>query len=270
MNFVRINMSCAFFCVGEMEVKRMSGILFLIIFSGTFFTAYAAAEDRPLVFGGTSFPPFFGKHMENNGPLIEIVREAFAVSNRKVIVKWFPWKRTISNAKDGDTDGIAFAWHTKEREAFLSFGEAILPNEVGLFKNKKSTLPELKDFSALKGKVIGFVRGYAVPDELLNSGAKLHEMSKDIQLLRMLSASRIDFAYTDKHVGKYLMLTQAPELQEDIEWFFTAKKYPNYLAISKQIKDGDPEHILQQYAKGLKVIKASGLYDQILKKYQLK
>jgi len=251
-------------------MKKINEVLFLIL--GTLLTTPATAEDRALVFGGTSFPPFFGTDMENNGPLIEIIREAFAVSNRKVTVKWFPWKRTISNATDGDTDGIAFAWRTKERESFLHFGEAILPNEVGLFKNKnkKNTLPELKDFSVLKGKTIGFVRGYAVPDNLLNSGAKLHEVSKDIQLLRMLSASRIDFAYTDKHVGKYLMLTQAPELQEDIEWFFTAKKYPNYLAISKKFENGDPEHILQQYAKGLKVIKASGLYDQILKKYQLK
>jgi len=252
-------------------MHKIIQVVFYVLLCMTTFNPSSFAQERPLIFGSASFPPFFGENMDNNGPLIEIIREAFAVNNRKIIIKWFPWKRALLSAKHGNVDGLAFAWYTKEREKFLHFGEAIVPNiDIGLFKHKKNTASKYNDLSILKDKTVGYVRGYAIPEVISNAGAILYEASEDLQLLRMLAAGRIDYVYTDKHVGNYLMLKHAPELLKELNWFVTLRNYPNYLAISKEIKNEDPEKILQQYANGLKVIKKSGLYERILSKYQLR
>ncbi len=246
--------------------------IFTAILFSLFISVNCYGESRPLTFGGASFPPFFGKEMLNEGPLIEIVREAFKVSNRKVIIKWLPWKRVLRDAEIGAVDGITFAWHSADREKFLHFGEAILPNENGLYysMNNKS-ISEDKPFTydELKGKKIGFVRGYAIPDKLKNSGAIFREGNNDKSLFKMLGATRVDYMYTDKHVGRHIMSTLKKNNYDHVKWRATLESNPNYLAISKAVKNADANLIQKQYSDGLKTIKANGIYEKILRKHHL-
>lgn len=230
-------------------------------------TPFVYAQQRPLVFGSSSFPPFFGEQMPQGGPLIQILTEAFQAEGRSVDIKWLPWTRVVSSAKEGKTDGIAFAWHTKERESYLVYGADLFPNEVGLFaaKNRET---DLKSTADLPGKVVGVVRGYAVPDKVAESGATFFEGNSDLNLLKMLAVNRIDYVYTDKHVGYHLMLKDDPDTAAKVEWALTVAKLPNYLAISKQIQQENPQSILEQYQRGLRKLKQSGRYSEILHSYR--
>jgi len=247
--------------------KRL--VVLVFVFGALLFPKILIAEGRPLEFGGSSFPPFFGENMENDGPLIEIARHAFAVSDREFSITWLPWKRVIVMARRGDIDGIAYAWYKPEREAFLYFGEPIFPNQNGLFKNVSNPLTELSDMSQLKGSLIGVVGGYAVPEKLLHSGASIVQGLQDINLLKMLALKRLDYVYTDKIVGRYLLQTEAPDMRQKVAWFTLLKEFPNHLAVAQKIKNADPTLILNQWSKGLKMIKKSGQYDSILRRYGL-
>jgi polar amino acid transport system substrate-binding protein len=238
------------------------------------FTINAYAAEKKLNLSGASFPPFFGAEMENDGPLIEIVRAAFKHSNRKITISWIPWKRVILSAKNGKTDGITFAWHKPEREKFLHFGPAILPNETGLYYNSENSTSMNEnnfDLQGLKDKKIGLVSGYAISNKLEATGAEFKTGNKDINLLQMLKKKRIDYLYTDKYVGMHLMTSLAGKMDTAmIKWAITIESFPNYLALSKAaIDDVTSKQIYAEYSKGLQMIRDSGEYNKILKRYNL-
>jgi hypothetical protein len=70
-------------------------------------------------------------------------------------------------------------------------------------------------------------------------------------------------ALTDKYVGAFLVKQDDPTRMDELEWLVTLKRIPLMNGIMKN-KRADYEKILNDFNKGLSIIKGKGIVADIL------
>jgi len=82
------------------------------------------AEERISIAIG-EWPPFISENLKHYGVVPRIVTEAFALGNVKVDYGFFPWKRAMEYANEGDWDGSAVWGYTSERGKTLLYSDPV-------------------------------------------------------------------------------------------------------------------------------------------------
>lgn len=245
-----------------MQLKTLLSIMFLCLS----FWGYS----KPLRFASMEYPPFYGSQLGNNGPFIDIVRQAYAISNVEIEILFLPWSRAIEWSKKGKVDGLIAPWRTKEREDYLLFSSPIYPNQMVFYK----TLAQPVEFSsyqdlAKKDLVLGSVRGYFLLDKLASSGVDIHYVNNDIQNFKLLSKGRVQLILVDKHYAEYVL--QSPVLHEALNKVelidSIVEERMQYIAISRNTRRSAYKLSLLEH--GLRELKKTGKYNQILRAHNL-
>ncbi|WDP91210.1 MAG: transporter substrate-binding domain-containing protein [Desulfobacter sp.] len=127
----------------------------------------------------------------------EITSEIFNRIGIDYVIKEYPWKRLLSNMKNGIGDGVPFIYFKKERTEFLDYTDPVITTGlVVYFSTKKQPPAFLSAFSDLKPYKIGLVSGYRHCEDFENAiAAHGFEISyaRNIELnFRKLAAGRID------------------------------------------------------------------------------
>lgn len=52
-----------------------------------------AVAEKLISLTSAEYPPYYGKELNNQGPVTEIVNQAFAKVGYKVMIDFFPWAR---------------------------------------------------------------------------------------------------------------------------------------------------------------------------------
>jgi polar amino acid transport system substrate-binding protein len=125
--------------------------------------AYAQASEINLI--TADYSPFYGPNLPNEGPITEIVTEAFNKAGYQVSVKYVSWARAMADAKAGKADGLHGAWYSKEREQWFAYSDKLPGNEIVLFKRKGSEAQSFTGYGDLRSYKIGIVREYRNPPE---------------------------------------------------------------------------------------------------------
>ncbi len=134
---------------------------------------------------------------DGTGAYWEVIKKVFSSTGIKVKTKVYPWSRAEKMVKGKKADAIVGDYYYKEKDGkdFLYPKWHISVEDSLTIFYKKGTLKNLdkKGISSLKGKRVGWIRGYDFDKTLLNGiNVKKKELSKIIQGLKMVTKGRID------------------------------------------------------------------------------
>ena len=240
-------------------------ILFAITVASAIFCSSSWAEQRKLNIAATEYPPYYGKDLENNGFMSEIIVTAFKRSGHDIDIKFLPWKRALESTKAGKHDGLFTIWHRKEREEWFVFSKPLPANELGFYRRKDQDIA-FTSFDNLKSYTIGIVRGYVSPPGFDEAGLKTSLAKDDEENLRKLHKGRVDLVLADKVVAQHIISTKIPDAVSELEWIDPpAHTDIQYLVISKKAEDYAAT--LADFNTGLAEIEADGTLQAIMAKH---
>ena len=229
-----------------------------------FVPAYAAETVR--ITNG-EWQPFLSEHAPHYGFASHIVTEAFALVGVEVEYGFFPWKRSMELAKNGRWDGTAVWSETEERKEDFYYTDAVAHQRLYLFHLK--SLPfDWNTLEDLRGTKIGGTVEYSYGEEFDAAEEAgvifIDRASKDEQGLRKLLKGRVEvFAgeimVTYEQARDVFSEEEAASITHNIT---PIDERPMFLLLSKAV-DGN-ERLRDLFNQGLKRLKDSGRYDQII------
>jgi polar amino acid transport system substrate-binding protein len=237
--------------------------VFLLVYS-----AQAVAETIKI--STLNWGYYVGETLIDNGPHAIIVREAFREVGKKVEFSFYPWKRAHNNALTKKTLLISASDTIERRKIFLYSNpyDNAASYLIGLKQNKYKYNGNI---NSLKSYSIGVLSGHYLVKMLKDAGVEnVVEVSNDIQNIKMLFAGRFDFIALSKKPA-IAILNNEPTINKTLEQIVfyepPLRDNPVHLIAHKDMPNS--KEIILDFNKGLKIIKANGTYDLILKKYNL-
>ncbi|AXE31672.1 hypothetical protein DK842_18250 [Chromobacterium phragmitis] len=181
-----------------------------------FVFGFSHAEDKRLTMCYDKYPPYaigeFGES-STSGIKVKLLQEIGKQLGVLVAVRILPWKRCLSEAKEGAVDGILPLYKTPEREQFMAFSLPVM-RQYNCFLYRKSAFPgriDWTDYQSLKSHHLGMEIGSVVDKEMeaiFESVRPIERAADSITLMKMMDSGRIDLATVDSNVGKYLVSQQ--------------------------------------------------------------
>lgn len=239
-------------------------LLSLLLFPST----SAWADDSTVQAACTNFPPYkiekTSKNDIHRGIDLDVIEAAFALSETSVNFEFFPWKRTVYMAQNGQTDVLCGCAYRPEREADFIYSDMLGNHSQGIFITEESKLKTVTNFDDLKGMSIAAVRGYAVHEELKSrSDITVIEAKDDRQLIDLLLASRVDAIYSYRDIILYRLSFNAKTRKVR---YFEFSSQPYYLCFARQKPNA--KALVETFNKGLRTIRFNGTYTKIWSNYR--
>lgn len=207
-------------------------------------------DDPPYVYGDEKIS------VERPGVTIDILKLIEQRTQVKFNIIKQPWARVVETVKSGKLDGGFHFSYKDERKSFVAYpiekGET-LPNPKYSISNRSYSLYKLKGApirwtgeNIVKDSggpiIIGVIRGGSIADNIRNRGHQLLEVDRDIQLVKLLLAKRIDALVGLDNMIDAELRTLDRQQQTTIEKTFPAiVSKPYYIAFSKQFYRKNPE-----------------------------
>lgn len=225
---------------------------------------------QSVLFNTGDWEPYTTTKPDGKGVVNEIVLAACSASNIKIDLRFFPWERCEQNIQNG-TAFAAFPYRiTEDRLAKYYFSDELIKSRGVIFywegRGSDIAWQSFKDFGNVRW---GGLQGYWYVDELKKLGIRYDAIGTLEQAILMLQSGRIQYFIEDElvckmvasrvlgnEIGKLKMVTKPAN--ESTLHLMVSKQYPNSRAL------------LDQFNKGLAVIKRNGVYAGILKKYGVK
>ncbi len=246
--------------------EKMIKTTFMLLVFSIFLAIQGYASEKEIFLTSAEYPPYYCEELENQGCITEIIREVFKRVGYDLKVKFYPWKRAEMMAKKGFSDGMFPPWHTKEREKWFFFSNPIPPPNIMGFYKRKDKIITFKTYQDLQPYRIGSVLGYAYPTDFLEIKLRNIKSYTDEMLINNLVTGRIDLAVIDKMQAKYLLITKYPKQSGNFEFMEPPLAIiQQHLVISKKTKNAQTK--INDFNRGLKMIKDDGTFEEILKKH---
>ncbi len=246
-----------------MPAKKILLFLSLVIW----FANISYAETTIILASG-EWSPYQSSQLQQGGFVTQIIREAFALSDIKVEINYFPWSRSFKTAKDGEWDGTFIWFDTIQRREEFYISDPIV-NVTYVFFHLKSCSFDWHSINDLKGIRVGATKEY----EFGGDEFKIAEQNKTINVIRsysdsqnfsLLKKKRIQVFPCDYQVG-YQLIQDIFSTQDAL--LFTHHKKPiksaqHHLLLSK--KNTHAKEWITLFNNGLNKLKISGRYQQII------
>jgi len=213
--------------------------------------------------------PFLSNYSYQYGLSSHIVTEAFKLEGVDVQWSFFPWQRANENAKDTENwDASCCWWPDDETKKEFLLSDAITQTSF-VFYHLKSVEFQWGSLEDLQGIKIGTTTKYHYGNEFMEGiTAKKFDVEfalKDEFNYKKLLARRIQIFPNDPSVGdsqirNYLSADEAKLLTHNPKVFGLSTIH---LIMSKNHKRN--QYFLDKLNSGLKKLKASGRYQQMLK-----
>lgn len=173
-----------------------------------------------LYLASLEWPPYSGIHLNNQGAIISVVREAISAMGHNVLVGFHPWEETVKLANNTGSKyhGYFPEYYSIEIEEDFIFSNAIGYGSLG-FAQRTDDPFAWSLLEDLKGLKIGTVAGYVNTkkfDRLVKKNflTSIPAVSDGDNLIKLINKD-IDLAIIDPNVFYYLML-QKPALKPHI------------------------------------------------------
>lgn len=238
-----------------------------IIFISLLLVNFLFAQNKMIVLSNeTSWAPYYGKDMLNGGYTTEIIVEAMKRVGYDVKIKWLNWNRAVELSKRGIYDGLGASYYTKERAKFFAYTDEISQTQTVFFKLKSSDI-KYSNLNDLRGYDIGIAKGYGYPKIFLEADyLKTVDVPKLELNIKKLLKKRIDLMIGSQKAIQHLLNIRYLEQKNEIEMIMPpVDSMPLYVAFSKESKGYEQK--VKDFNKGLKIIKADGTFEKIIKKH---
>jgi len=230
----------------------------------------SAGEKEIIRLSNGEWPPWLSGDLPDYGIASHIITEAFAVEGIIVEYGFFPWARAKQLAAKGIWDGTVVWSRTAEREREFYYSDKII--EVAhVFFHLKSYRFNWQSIADLKGIPIGATLSYNYGDEFAkaekNGLITVKRVPKDETNLKKILTGRIKIFPLGRQVGYHMIKKNFSPAEAELFTYHPnlIKKSPTYhLLISKKINSERAKRLLAQFNRGLRTLKESGRYDQLL------
>jgi polar amino acid transport system substrate-binding protein len=223
-----------------------------------------AAAAPVLTLVATDFPPYTAADLPENGFFTAIARAAFKAVGYDTTVTIKPWVRVMAEARQGQYDAVLGVWYQSDRDRFLAFTDPLWTNEIGFYGRSDSVI-DVRRLSALKPYTIGVVRDYANPPEFDAAQLNTEPAVDDLTNLRKLAAGHVDLVLVDKTLAEFLVRTRMPDADPRLRWLSPpVASMPLYVTLTRK-RPGYRRH-LDDFNRGLAIIRYNGEYDRIVKR----
>ena len=242
---------------------------FIFLFAMTVLIVSGHANAAKLHFAEGEWVPYVSQDLHNNGVSAEIVSAALQAVGLDVEYSFYPWKRSLIMVEKGAAVG-SFPWSkTPERAKVLLYSDPIHSTREVLFY-LKDRFPDGVEFNALpdlSSYVFGGTRGYWYEDYFIKHGLNVDYVADPETSFMKLEKGRVDFVPENELVGWSYLRKLFPG--NESKFSATRKAYRSekmYVIFNK--KNGRVPR--NRFNEGLRIIRKNGIYDAILKKYNLK
>jgi polar amino acid transport system substrate-binding protein len=241
----------------------------VLIASSLFCLVLARANATEINLITAPYPPYYGPHLTNQGPITEIVVSAYKKVGYRVNIKYVPWARALETVKAGKADGLYGAWYSAERTRWFVYSHQLLSNEIVLYKHKGTAPETFTSYSDLQPYKIGIVRGYRNPPAFDAAHLRTDVADTDATNLKKLAAKRIDLILIDRGTATHLLQHELPEYREHLEAVEPpVEVVPMHLIISKKAEDYQTK--MDDFNQGLELLSAAGVVEAILKQHNMR
>ena len=225
------------------------------------------AQEKTIVLANeTSWAPYYGKELKDGGYTTEIIVEAMAHMGYKVKIKWLPWNRAVILAQKGIYDGLGACYYNEKRAQKFVYTDSISDTQTVFFKlkNKDIHYSTLKDLKSYK---IGTAKGYGYPKKFTDATYLNKIDAPKIEFnIRKLLKGRIDLVVGSKKVVQHLLNSNYQNDKDKIEIISPViESMPLYVAFSRN--SAGYKQKVEDFNKGLEMIKSDGTFEKILKKH---
>ncbi|BBE30798.1 hypothetical protein OSSY52_09390 [Tepiditoga spiralis] len=245
----------------------MKKVLFLILGLLIFVSMFS----RTVTFAAIDWPPFTGPTLDNYGFHSEISIAAMKKMGYEVKIEFVPWQRALNMVRSGKYDGLFTIYYSDERAQYYAFTDVVSTSNLVFFKKKGKDIPNnYKTFEDLKKYTFGVVRGYKNTDEFDKADYLMKENANNSEEnLKKLIFGRIDILVDSKETILDLLNKKYQDFVGTLDIINPPLQTFNvYNAFSKAIPDY--KKLVEDFNKGLQMIKKDGTYDKILKKHGMK
>ncbi len=227
----------------------------------------AAQTSKTIRLTNGEWQPYLSKDSPHHGFASHIVTEAFAQVGVEVEYGFFPWKRSMKLAKLGQWDGTVIWGESKERLQNFHFSELVVLTTF-VFFHLGSTQFDWNTYEDLSDINVGGTAEYYYGDAFEGAEAagifRTNRASNDETGLKKLLKGRIDVFPGEIMVTNAQIRDTFPE--EQVALFTHHPKSiterRQFLLLSKNVPGN--EEMLDRFNEGLKLLKESGKYDQIV------
>lgn len=244
-----------------MKVRQL--VMFVVLFC-----SFSAFSQRTISVASINWEPYTGENLPSYGFHGEITVEAFKRVGYTVEISFHPWARALDMAMNGEVDCLLTVYHTAEREESLYFSEPVTYANVVLWKNVGSNVPDsINSLQDLKDFRIVYLRGGAITPEFDAADyLKKVPSTTQAQAIQMLAAGRADLYASGLENVNFLMNHTFPEFAgkfTPIDPPLRTRRVFN--VFPKSVSDSSK--IVEDFNRGLQMLKDDGTLDSILKKH---
>lgn len=221
-----------------------------------------SAQAPKLNLASTKWLPFTGAEGEPRVALT-LTENALERAGYHSTTTFVPDGQLTSKLEHGDFDGSAALWKSEDREQFLLYSKAYLENRLVLLA-RKGTDVSANSFSALKGKTVALVDGYAYGSAVDSAtethfvrGANAHDN------LQALLAGKVDYVLVEELVVESLFEQQAKEASARLAvGKVPLVKRSLHFAVRKALPDA--QRIIDRFNDAIAGMVGDGTYNQAL------
>jgi len=222
-------------------------------------------DTSRLIFRGDyNYPPleFLNEKGESAGFTVELMDAVAEVMGLNITIDLGPWYVVKENLRSGKTDGLIAMYFSKERNVEYDFGDPYLYMYHSLFIEKNHKFKTIGDLSKLERPTVILQNSSFLQQFILsyNPNTQFIIVDTQVEALRLLASNQYNFALLPKLQGLYLIdkykLTNIKRVDQDL--------LPRGYGFA--VKKGDSA-LLAQLNQGLSIIKATGKFEVIYKKW---
>ena len=243
--------------------------LAIICLCSTTFGSRVCADDKIIVLAHeTSWAPHYGKDLKQGGYTVEIIKEALKRVGYELETVWLPWKRAQVEAARGDYDGLGASYYNEERANKFAYSDPIATTEVVFFKRTEDDI-KYSNLEDLKPYKIGTGFGYGYPEQFVKADylKKIEAYELKTNITRLLH-KRIDLIIGSRKAILFYLKQKYPDRINSLEILGNPLETLSlYVLFSK--KKPDYKQKIEDFNRGLKMIKEDGTYQKIMKNHGL-
>ncbi len=243
--------------------KKFLQLFLLTLVSGAVFCSSVPAEKRDLTFAvGLALAPY-NIPEKNCGIELDIVREALAMKGYRVKTKYVPFARRIREIAQREVDGVLTVNENSGLDVFLSDQHITCENVAVSLKKKKFNIQKIGDLKDRSILTFQNAKKYLGQEFVAAAEASpdYREISKQELQINLLYGDRVDVIVLDRNIFYY-----HKKNNKMVDTTQPIDIWPIFSEVSFRVGFVD-EKVRDDFNDGLKQLRESGRYDEIIKQY---
>ena len=224
------------------------------------------SQARDVSIVTVDWQPYYGSDLPDGGVIADITRQSFARAGHNASIEYIPWTRALKLVTEGEKDIVMGAYYNDERAKTYIMSDPMYALVLGLISLRDSGITQYDALEDLKPYRIGTSRGYANSKEFDAADFLNKDIARNSTInLRKLQRKRIDLMVAAFGIFRY-ELSQVGGDTRDYNFVRPPLSEERlYIMGSRAIPDG--QKLINDFNRGLKLIRQDGTYEQILKKH---